>query len=67
MSDTFAGFTNFCITATFRAWFVNRCIAVVVAVMTAQALSGLFCFLAAVAVVVHSLVMETAVVAAFYV
>ena len=36
--------------------------AVVVAVMTAQALSGLFCFLAA--VVVHSLVMETAVVAA---
>ena len=38
--------------------------AVVVAVMTAQALSGLFCFLAAVAVAVHSLVMETAVVAA---
>ena len=38
--------------------------AVVVAVMTAQALSGLFFFLAAVAVVVHSLVMETAVVAA---
>ena len=38
--------------------------AVVVAVMTAQALSGLFCFLAAVAVVVHSLVMEMAVVAA---
>ena len=38
--------------------------AVVVAAMTAQALSGLSCFLAAVAVVVHSLVMETAVVAA---
>ena len=38
--------------------------AVVVAVMTAQALSGLFYFLAAVAVAVHSLVTETAVVAA---
>ena len=33
-------------------------------IIAAQALSGLFCFLAAVAVVVHSLVMETAVVAA---
>ena len=38
--------------------------AVVVVAMTAQALSGLSCFLAAVAVVVHSVVMETAVVAA---
>ena len=38
--------------------------AVVVAAMTAQALSGLSCFLAAVAVAVHSLVTETAVVAA---
>lgn len=38
--------------------------AVVVAVMTALTLSGLFYFLAAVVVVVHSLVTETAVVAA---
>lgn len=38
--------------------------AVVVAVTTALTLSGLFCFLAAVVVVVHSLVTETAVVAA---
>lgn len=38
--------------------------AVVVAAMTAQTLSGLSCFLAAVAVAVHSLVTETAVVAA---